>query len=848
MNKLLVIVFLAAFSLVAADKYQYAEIEVSSIDDIKFLQKNKIDIDRTSFGPGGKTTEGNITVYVDEKEFGLITDIGYEIEWAPQLKPKYDANYRFNEDIEDSMDVWVIRYPDICRKEIIGYSVENRPLLVLKISDNVDTEEAEPEVKFIATMHGDEPVGTEMELEMIEDILYGYQANNDTMRFIVNNTELYVFPLMNPDGMANDSRYNSNGVDLNRNFPEGTNYDPDIIDSYDPYSGSETEVENEAVMTWTQNHNFVLSTNYHTGAEVANYPYDKDFGIADGDYAACPDDNHVSWLAYGYASRNSRLFSSSSFTNGVTNGCDWYSIDNGMQDWNYRYHNDIDMTLELSNTKWPSFTEISTFWQDNRDAMFWYLSAAHKGIYGIVTDSSTGLPLDATIEIAGIDKEYYTDPDCGDYYRILKPGTYTMTVSAPGYYSQTINNIVVNDDTGKFREATEVNVALQKAPRPDITLSQTDTLRISAAPSSTGQAQFNIGNIDSEDLNYSLGINYKQGSKAGGGPDSFGYTWKDSDDPDGSVYNWIDIRSSGTVISLADDGISDAVNIGFPFNFYGTEYTTLGVGDNGAITFTGTNVPSSHSSIPSASSPNALIAPFWNDLNSGSNQSGDVYHYYDSVNSRFIVEYYNIVTYGTSDRNTFEIILNADGTIIFQYDSMNGALTSCTVGIENETGNVGTQITYNSSYIKNDLALEFNPNFLPEWLSVNPVSGTVSQSGSDNITATGNAADLSYGNYFADIIILSNDPDESELILPVKLTVTDALSAPSNLIVVNATSSQVDLEWDAVSGATLYHIYRSSDPYSGFAEAGISGTNNYQDTGVTAGNKYFYYVTADSAK
>jgi len=93
--------------------------------------------------------------------------------------------------------------------------------------------------------------------------------------------------------------------------------------------------------------------------------------------------------------------------------------------------------------------------------MFWYLSAVHKGIYGIVTDDSTGLPINATIRLDGINKDYFTDPDCGDYYRILKPGTYSMTVSATDYYPVTINDIVVTDDTGVFKEATEVNVQLK---------------------------------------------------------------------------------------------------------------------------------------------------------------------------------------------------------------------------------------------------------------------------------------------------------------------------------------------------------------------------------------------------
>ncbi|MBU4485655.1 MAG: hypothetical protein KKD38_01880 [Candidatus Delongbacteria bacterium] len=74
------------------------------------------------------------------------------------------------------------------------------------------------------------------------------------------------------------------------------------------------------------------------------------------------------------------------------------------------------------------------------------------------------------------------------------------------------------------------------------------------------------------------------------------------------------------------------------------------------------------------------------------------------------------------------------------------------------------------------------------------------------------------------------------------------VSTPANVMVVTATSSEVNLSWGAVSGATIYYIYRSSNPYSGFSQITTSDTNSYQDTDVLAGNKYFYYITADNAK
>ena len=471
MKKIIILIITMTAILSAFVKtHEYAEVKISGLKDIQFLQDNKIDIDRSSFK--GKGLPEVLKVYVTDEEFSMLDKAGYSVSWTPLVIPKDATDFYTNQSIGDSMLVWQNRYPDICRRMSIGTSCQGEELWVLKITDSLDIEEAEPEVKFVGTMHGDEVTGMEMEMYMVDDILKGYQAGNDTMQFIVNNTELYFLPLMNPDGNNWKQRYNvveldtiitetdttiyvSNGYDLNRNFPEGTYYQDDSVNAI-------TLPENDAMINWTKAHNFILSTNFHGGAEVANYVYDKDFGVADQSYAASPDDAHAYWLAYGYASRNSRLFSSSSFTDGVTNGCDWYWVIGGMQDWNYRYHNDMDMTLEISGAKWPSYSTMPTYWRENRDAMFWYLSAAHKGIYGLVTDSVSGVPVDATIEIAGINKEYYTDPDHGDYYRILKPGTYSMTVSCPGFFPQTIDNIVVTDETGVFKEATEVNIQLVK--------------------------------------------------------------------------------------------------------------------------------------------------------------------------------------------------------------------------------------------------------------------------------------------------------------------------------------------------------------------------------------------------
>ena len=434
------------------DKSNYADIKINSVEDHIFLRENNIDVDRSSIATDGSSLQ----VYVTEIEFNYIKESGLDIKWNidPRSKEEKGRGYRTNAEIGQEMADLEALYPDICKRITIGNSVEGRELWVMQISDNVNIEEAEVEVKFTSTMHGDEVTGEEMCMELIYDILEGYTAGNDTMTYIVENTELYIMPLHNPDGMANDTRYNANGIDLNRNFPERTSNDPN-----DPTGKA---IENQNVMNWSADHNFVLSYNMHGGALVVNYPWDMNPGseIYRPQYSATEDDDTFLWLSLGYSIRNSPMYNSSSFANGVTNGAAWYEITGGMQDWNYHYHADMEITLELSNTKWPDFSQIPGFWQDNRSSMLWYLMGAHKGIKGIVTNSETGDPIAATIRIEGIDKDFFTDSDLGDYTKILKPGTYTLTVTADGFNPQTFEDIAVTDPEDELGTATFVNVEL----------------------------------------------------------------------------------------------------------------------------------------------------------------------------------------------------------------------------------------------------------------------------------------------------------------------------------------------------------------------------------------------------
>jgi hypothetical protein len=235
-------------------------------------------------------------------------------------------------------------YPAICRRVDIGDSEQNRPIWALNISDNVGVEEDEPEFKYISTMHGDEWTGNEMLLYLIDELLTNY-GTDPQITNLIDELDIWIVPVMNPDGFAIPRRGNINFVDLNRDFPDLWN---------DPVNTTAGRAEETAtIMNWSAANSFTAGANIHTGALVANYPYDASPSGSDV-YSPCPDDDLFVYLCEQYSQHNTPMWNSSVFFHGITNGADWYVIYGGMQDWNYHWMGCNEITLELSNTKIPA--------------------------------------------------------------------------------------------------------------------------------------------------------------------------------------------------------------------------------------------------------------------------------------------------------------------------------------------------------------------------------------------------------------------------------------------------------------------------------------------------------------
>jgi hypothetical protein len=332
------------------------------------------------------------------------------------------------------MESYAQVYPHLCILQQFGTTVNGHKLLALKISDFPAEDEAEPVFFYSSSLHGDEATGFILLLRLIDSLLTAYSENGQ-IKQIVDNAEIWINPLSNPDGFYFDSdslyfnskRFNANNVDLNRNFP-----DPVAGDHPD---GQAWQPETIALMDFMKQQKITLAANLHDGAELVNYPWDCR-------YERHPDDKWYWQISRQYADTVHKYSPTDFFTdlnNGITNGSDWYLVYGGKQDYvNYFLHG-REVSIELSEVKSPNPSELSGIWDFHKRSLVEYIKNIFAGIHGLVFDATTGEPVRATIEIPGHDhdnSEIISSPETGEFYRLTNLDSCTLKISAMGYITQ----------------------------------------------------------------------------------------------------------------------------------------------------------------------------------------------------------------------------------------------------------------------------------------------------------------------------------------------------------------------------------------------------------------------------
>lgn len=374
-------------------------------------------------------------------EFKLINN---QVSFDNISKNNWDYYPTYNQYV-DMMYAFADSFPNICKVHSLGTLNSGREILIVNISDNVGQKENEPSFLYTSSMHGDELTGYVLMLRFIDDILNNYN-NNSRITHLVNEIDIWINPLANPDGayaggnsnVWGATRSNANFIDLNRNFP-------DPQDGPHP-DGNPWQEETLIFMGLSDTINFNLSSNLHTGAVVANYPWDTWSQLT-------ADDSWWQHVCNEYADTCQFYGTGNYFTNyndGIINGYDWYEVDGGRQDYMNYYKHCREFTLELSNDKTPNPQELPSFWNATHPSFYNYMEQSLYGLRGIITDSVTGLPIKARVEIANHDVDsshVYSSLPIGNYHRYIYQGNYSFTFSKSGYHSKTINASILNNNT-----------------------------------------------------------------------------------------------------------------------------------------------------------------------------------------------------------------------------------------------------------------------------------------------------------------------------------------------------------------------------------------------------------------
>lgn len=274
------------------------QVELSSPEAIKGLLTLGLDIIEVKRGEYAR-------ILVSDEEVTQISEAGYTYKVLyPDMTAHLQATlgtgldmggYHTADEIYAALDSIHNEHPTITTpRDTIGFTIQGRPICAMKISDNPNTDEDEPEVFFNSLTHAREPMGMEVVLYFMRYLTnnYGSDARVDSL---VNNRELWFVPLVNPDGylyneliasegggLWRKNRRNNGdgtyGVDLNRNYGHKWGYNnsgSSPVTSGQTYRGTGpfSEPETQSIRDFVLAHNFVITVNYHTYGDYFLYTW-----------------------------------------------------------------------------------------------------------------------------------------------------------------------------------------------------------------------------------------------------------------------------------------------------------------------------------------------------------------------------------------------------------------------------------------------------------------------------------------------------------------------------------------------------------------------------------------------
>ena len=353
--------------------------------------------------------------YVDQNNSNLLkaADVAASGACAPPPNFPTPANFKLGSmggfytyaEILAQLDTMAAKFPTIfkARSPISATTktVEGRDVYWVKISDNPNVDENEPEVLYTALHHAREPASAQQVIMYMYYLLENY-SKDPQIKYLVDNTEMYFVPCVNPDGYLYNQSTNPNGggmfrknrrdngdgtfgVDINRNYGLNFGYDntgSSINSNADNYRGPSgfSEPETQIMKEFCEAHTFKIAINYHTYSDVLIYPW----GYKTNFFT--PDSNV--YKAYG-----ALVTQENGYIYGTPNQTVGYVANGSSDDWMYGEQNTkakiMAMSAEaglVSDGFWPAQSRIVTICKDNIAQNLHIAQLATK--YAIATDGS----------------------------------------------------------------------------------------------------------------------------------------------------------------------------------------------------------------------------------------------------------------------------------------------------------------------------------------------------------------------------------------------------------------------------------------------------------------------------
>ncbi|WP_033222468.1 S8 family serine peptidase [Kitasatospora phosalacinea] len=351
-------------------------------------------------------------------------------------------------------------------------------------------------------------------------------------------------------------------------------------------------------------------------------------------------------------------------------------------------------------------------------------------ITGKATDKATGAPLAGiTVRISSDatgTRTVTTAPD-GSYRLALAPGSYSVTASGYGYANLEVKGLVVA--AGQPQTVPLAMTAVASHTVTGTVLDVTGKPLAGAVVELTGtpvasvvsgkDGSYNLGKV--AEGSYTLTVKPAQPVLCNGvftGPlavaadvEKTVQTPARTDNSGTScaptAYNWV---NGVNKVALSGDEDAKTVALPFPVTYYGVKYTSAAVTTNGLVDFLEPRIGDyANTALPTAYKPNGVVAPFWDDLTLDKKATVTTATTGTTGKRTFAVVWNNVpLVSDSSKRVTFEVLFDeATGAITFQYQTVPGAGSGATVGLENQAGTDALQYSFNQAVLTNGSAIRF---------------------------------------------------------------------------------------------------------------------------------------------